>query len=94
MNPLEIENEQLKKSLREVNDKYESLRDIDSMYNNNELLKQGNMNLLIKLKSFEELKVALDRNEIENAQLKNSLKEINPKYESLRNIDSPVKEVS
>ncbi len=61
---------------------------------NNELLKQENLKLLIKLKSFEELKVAVDRNEIENVQLKNTLKEINQKYESLRDIDSPVKEVS
>ena len=108
INPLEIENEQLKKSLREANDKYESLRDIDSPVkevsqmkkllkqndSNIEVFKQENMNLLLKLKSFDELKIEFDRIEIENAQLKKTLNEINQKYESIRDIDSPVKEVS
>ena len=41
-----------------------------------------------------ELKGKISALEIENEHLRSNLKEINDKYESLRDIDSPVKEVS
>ena len=58
------------------------------------MLEDLRKNLSEKSKEIENLKAKIINMDIENDHLKNSLGEISVKYESLRDIDSPVKEVS
>ena len=58
------------------------------------MLEDLRKNLSEKSKEIENLKAKIINMDIENDHLKNSLGEIIVKYESLRDIDSPIKEVS
>ena len=102
---LEMENEGLKRDLSTINSKYESLRDTDSPIkevsqtkkllkqteSENQAFKQENRELKLKSNKLEESVNSLSE---ENQKLCRNLLEITEKYESLRDIDSPVKEIS
>ena len=95
---LEIENKHLLTSLKELTEKYESLRDVDSPVKEvstmKKILKDNDKNVVLLKEENNSLQKKLASLEKGNAQLIKNLKDINDKYESLRDVDSPIKEVS
>lgn len=85
--------------LEEINQKNFEIDDLKAKEYEYPLLRpqpiQTKLNKEEEYKKFiTELKSTIANLEIENNSLKNSLDEIKDKYESLRDIDSPIKEVS
>ena len=119
LNDAKLDNDFLTNSLKEITEKYESLRDLDSpikevsqmkklIKKNDEtikLLKQENSDYQKKSKQLENKTQELAKNleeknmkiislEEENERVKSIYEDVKEKYESLRDVDSPVKEVS